>query len=120
MARNYTQPEPVTVQSAIAEATAPAPDQEQPTRKSRKTYTEDEAQEFKKQKKTSGRKGVTGDRINLLFTPENYEYLKVMGRVTGIGATNFINTVLDQHRAANAELYEKARAFRESLENFQF
>ena len=52
--------------------------------------------------------------------PENAEYIKVMARVTGGNTTEFVNKILEQHRAANAELYEKARAFRAALENFKF
>lgn len=122
--KNFTQQEPASVRNAIAAATAetPAalPAEAQEPAQGRKTYTKEEAQEFKRQGKTAGRKGVKGDRINLGITPDNYEYIKIMGQVTGDGPTKFINKILDQHRKANAEIYAQALKFKEALDNYKF
>lgn len=103
MAKRTTQPAPALVNDLIAEATAPAPAADQ------------EPQEEK-----AGSKKDKMDRVNLALEPENAEYIKIMARVTGGNTTEFVNRILEQHRQANAELYEKARAFRAALENFKF
>lgn len=123
--KNFVQQEPTSVRNAIAAATAetPAPqptEPQEPAAVGRKTYTKEEAQEFKRQGKTAGRKGIKGDRINLGITPDNYEYIKVMGQVTGDGPTKFINKILDQHRKGNAEIYAQALKFKEALDNYKF
>ena len=109
------------VYSTIAEATAePAQEaeevqEEHKTRKERKTYTEQEAAEIIQSMNTSGRKGIKLPRINLAFSPANYEYIETMARVRGQNLTEFINYVIDQHRADHQDTYKKALEFRDSL-----
>ena len=118
---NFAQSGNSSIYDAIAEATAPATDQEeQAGRKTRKEYSAAEADEFKNQMKTSGRKGVKLQRINLAFTPESYEYVQIMGRVSGEGMTAFINKALKQHREEHRDLYERAIEFRDALDNYDF
>lgn len=108
------------VYGMIAEATADAqevqqtaPAQDEPH--TRKTYTEAEAAEFMANLKTTGRKGVKLPRINMAFTPELFDYIKTMSRVSGITQTEFVNNVLAQYKAEHYEQYEKALEFRQSL-----
>ena len=100
------------VTNTIAEATA-EPAQEK--RKTRKTYTEQEALEFMQQMKTNGRKGVKLPRINLAFAPDIYEYCRTMARAAGMNYTDFVNMVLRQHMDEHQEAYQKAIQFREDL-----
>lgn len=58
--------------------------------------------------KTQGRKGCKAIRINMAFSPENREYLRIMGRVTGKSMTEFCNWIIDQYRAEHPELYADA------------
>lgn len=48
-----------------------------------------------------GKKGTMSKRINMAFTDENYEYIKIMASATGQTMTSFVNQVLeaynDQH-----------------------
>jgi len=113
------------VYNAIAEATAePAEDaqqaqQEQQTQeapKGRKTYTAEQAQEMREAGTTQGRKGCKAVRINMAFTPEVHEYIRTMARVRGESVTDFTNFVFKQSMEINADLYEKAKAFKESFE----
>ena len=96
------------VYDAIAEATTQG-------RKPRKTYTAEEAEAIKATLNTSGRKGVKLSRINVAFTPDNHKYVKTMARVTGITLTDFINKIIEEHRAAHADLYQQAIDFKNSL-----
>ena len=83
--------------------------------KPRKTYTDAEAAEALESLHTSGLKGVKLPRINLAFTPANYEFIKIMAQVRGQNLTEFVNDVLQQARENNADLYQQAIKFRESL-----
>ena len=107
------------VYGTIAEATAEPEQQEaqevQQTRKARKTYTEQEQQEFRAAGATKGRKGCKAIRINMAFTPEVHEYIKVMARVRGESITDFTNYIFTRSMEENAETYQKAREFMESI-----
>lgn len=107
------------VYGVIAEATAEAPAQEKQQAAeephTRKTYTEAAAAEFLASLKTAGRKGVKLPRINMAFTPELFDYIKTMARVTGMTQTEFVNNVLAQYKAEHMEQYAKAVEFRNSL-----
>ena len=59
--------------------------------------------------KTQGHKGLKLPRINMAFTPDNYNYLKVMSRARGETLTEFCNFVLTQSLNANRDLYEEAQ-----------
>lgn len=105
------------VYGTIAEATA-APDQTQEaqqTRKERKTYTEQEQQEFREAGKTKGRKGCKAIRINMAFSPEVHEYIKTMARVRGESITDFTNYIFTRSMEENAETYQKAKEFIDTI-----
>lgn len=81
----------------------------------RRTYSEEEAKEFLNSLKTAGRKGVKLPRINMAFTPELYDYIRTMSKVSGITLTEFVNTVIKQYMEEHREQYDKAIEFRNSL-----
>ena len=99
------------VKSTIAEATQEAPKKN----KERKTYTAQEAQEFSNSLQTKGRKGVKLPRINLAFTPEIYQYVKAMSKASGLTYTEFIDHILQAHKAEHEEAYQQILKIRESL-----
>ncbi len=102
------------VKSTIEQATQEMqPAQE--NRKTRRTYTEQEAQEFLNAMNTTGRKGLKLPRINVAFAPDLYDYIRTMARAAGMNYTDFINTVLRQHMEENGDKYKRAIEFRNSL-----
>ena len=112
------------VYATISEATTPAEDLKAPmleepaagkTRKDRKTYTDQEKIDMMLVMQTSGRKGVKLPRINLAFSPDNYEFIKTMAQVRGQSMTDFVNDVLRKCKEENMEIYAKAIEFRNSL-----
>lgn len=107
------------VYSTITEATAEPEQQEaqeaQQTRKERKTYTEQEQQEFRAAGATKGRKGCKAIRINMAFSPEVHEYIKTMARVRGESITDFTNYIFTRSMEENAEVYQRAKEFKESF-----
>lgn len=84
-------------------------------RKSRKTYTEEEAKQFKMDGTTSGKKGVKRDRINMAFAPDVYDFIKVMSRITGLSMTEFVNVSLRSYMKDHDDIYKQAIAIREKL-----
>lgn len=52
-------------------------------------------------------------RINVAFSPDNHDYIKTMAFIRGQTMTGFINELIRQHRDANKDLYEKAKALKE-------
>lgn len=78
------------------------------------TASKEEAEERKASMRTQGKKGAKLTRINAAFTPDNIEYIKIMGRIRGESMSEFINHVLDKHRSDNADFYEQAKAIKES------
>lgn len=115
--KDFTTANTGRVYGAIAEATAePEQAQEaQQARKERKTYTEQEQQEFREAGKTKGRKGCKAIRINMAFTPEVHEYIKTMARVRGESITDFTNYIFTRSMEENAEVYQRAKEFKESF-----
>lgn len=117
------------VYDAIAEATAeqgngtieqetPAQDAQEIAKKQykpRKTYNAEETLAALESLQTSGKKGVKLPRINLAFTPANYEFIKTMAQVRGQNLTEFVNDMLTEARTSHADIYEKAIEFRNSL-----
>ena len=107
--------------AAATEDTAAAPEdiqeiiEEQPKRKARKTYTEQEAAEILQTLHTAGRKGLKLPRINLAFAPEIHAYIVTMSRARGETLTDFVNKVLREHMEQHRDIYEKAIEFRNSL-----
>lgn len=103
------------VYDAIAEAIEETPATGKKQYKPRKTYTEEEAAEALESLQTSGKKGVKLPRINLAFTPANYDFIKTMAQVRGQNLTEFVNDMLKEARESHADLYQKAIEFRNSL-----
>lgn len=76
--------------------------------KERRTYTEEEARQFMEMGKTSGRKGVKMKRINMAFTPANYDYIRTVSKLRGESMSEFVNAIIAGSMERNSELYEQA------------
>lgn len=48
--------------------------------------------------RTRGRKGVKAPRNMILFTPDNYEYLKVASSMRGLSISRYVNNVIEETR----------------------
>lgn len=80
----------------------------QSTRKKIPTASPAEQEERKASLKTQGKKGCKAVRINMAFTPDNHEFVKVMSRIRGESMTEFTNYCIARYRAEHPELYERA------------
>ena len=100
-----------TMADATAEPETQQTQEEQDTkqRRPRKTYTEEEKQGYRWAGKTQGRKGIFKHRINMGFSDEIHDYIRVMSRARGEDITVFCNAVFQQHMEANRDKYEQAK-----------
>lgn len=74
-----------------------------------------EAKERANNLRTQGRKGCKAIRINMAFTPDNHEFIKVMATISGRTMTEFTNYVIEQYRKEHPEVFEKAKAIIDTL-----
>lgn len=74
-----------------------------------------EAAERAAELRTQGRKGCKAIRINMAFTPENHEFIKIMAKISGKTMTEFANLAIQRYREEHPELYEQAKAIIDQL-----
>lgn len=79
------------------------------------TASPQEATERAAELRTQGRKGCKAIRINMAFTPDNHEFIKVMAKITGKTMTEFTNYVVEQYRTEHPELFAKAKEIIDQL-----
>lgn len=78
--------------------------------------TPEEAEARAEALRTQGRKGCKAARINMAFTPSNYEFLRIMASVTGKSITEFANLAIEEYRKEHGEIYEQAKAILNQLQ----
>lgn len=100
-----------TIQTATEPDTMPVKKERKPV----EAYSAEAAEEMRAAGKTQGRKGCKTHRINMAFSDELYEYITTMARVRGESITAFTNYIFKKSIEDNAEIYEKAKAFRDSI-----
>ena len=83
--------------------------------KPRREYDEEETQQILEAGKTQGRKGCKMLRINMAFEPDIHEFIRTMARVRGETVTDFTNHVFRRYMEENADIYQQAMKFRDSL-----
>ena len=69
---------------------------------------------------TQGRKGCKAIRINMAFTPENHEFIRVMAKASGHTMTEFANLVIEAYRREHPEIMEQAASFLETVNSGAF
>lgn len=70
--------------------------------------------------RTQGRKGCKAVRINMAFTGENHQFIKVMSKATGRTMTEFTNLIIEAYRREHPEMMEQARGFLETVNSGLF
>ena len=84
------------------------------------TASPQEAAERAAELKTQGRKGCKAIRINMAFTPENHEFIKVMSKASGKTMTEFTNLVIAAYQREHPEIMEQATAFLNTINSGAF
>ena len=64
---------------------------------------------------TQGKAGMKATRINMAFSPANYEFMQVMAHAHKMTITKYVNYLIEEERKRSADKYEQAKAFMESL-----
>ena len=80
------------------------------------THNTDITDKTQTPEKPAGVKGAHGEklpRINMAFSRDNFNYLRIMAAATGTSATALANQIIEEHRKANGDRYEKIRKLME-------
>lgn len=64
---------------------------------------------------TQGRKGAKLPRINMAFSAESLDYLRVMSALKGMSITKYVNDLVEQDRARNTETYDTAKHLTQTI-----
>ena len=107
MAKDFSKMNTGRVSASISQATSKKGQQGK--------ASEQEAKERANELRTQGRKGCKAVRINMAFTPDNHEFVKVMAKITGQTMTEFTNQVITQYRQEHPEIFEQAKSIIDSL-----
>lgn len=70
--------------------------------------------------RTQGRKGCRAIRINMAFTPDNHEFIKIMSKASGKTMTEFTNLVISAYQREHPEILANARAFLDTINSGAF
>lgn len=85
-------------------------------RKTRKRYTPEEAQQLLESGRNGrGLGGVKMSRINMAFTPVNYDFIKTLATMRGETYTDFVNHLIDISREKYQEQYATAKKLKNSF-----
>ena len=74
------------------------------------TATPQEQAERAAKGQTQGRKGCKAVRINMAFTPDNYEYIQRMAKLFGKTMTAFANQIIETYREEHGEMFDESIA----------
>ena len=99
----------------IEEATAELTPEPIPRQKRGGTPSKEVVEQAREQGRTQGRKGCKAHRFNMAFSPKSYDFIVTMARVRGETITSFVNHLIEQCADDNAEIYQQALKFRDSL-----
>lgn len=104
---NLQQPDEAAGTSKVYDSIATAT-----TKKGQHTNASPEEQaERAEAMRTQGRKGCKAIRINMAFTPENHQFIKLMAKATGRTMTEYCNMIVKAYRKEHPEFEEEANRF---------
>lgn len=66
-------------------------------------------------RKTQGKAGMKLERMNMGFSKENYEFLRVMAGIHKMSITKYVNHLIEDERRRSADLYAKAKELMNDL-----
>lgn len=84
------------------------------------TASPEEAAARAEEMRTQGRKGCKGTRINMIFTPANHEFLRIMAKASGRSMTQTCNLIVAAYRNEHPEFMERAQSFIDFLNSGLF
>ena len=66
-------------------------------------------------KMTQGKKGAKLPRMNMAFSPENYEHIEIMSKMMGSNHTQYVNDLVAKDREEKKELVEHIKELRKGV-----
>ena len=66
-------------------------------------------------RKTQGKAGMKLERMNMGFSSENYEFLRVMAGIHKMSITKYVDHLIEEERRRSADLYNKAKDLMKDL-----
>jgi hypothetical protein len=88
---------------------------EKKERAERRTADPEKEQEARAALATQGKKGYKLQRINMAFTPDNIDYLRLVSKAKGLTMTQFVNEIIDRERERNSDILEQLKAVTDKL-----
>ena len=82
--------------------------------------TKEEFEARSAEMRTQGRQGCKAPRINMAFTTDNYEFVKVVSKATGRTMTQFVNLIVTAYRQEHPEILSQARGFLDTVNSGVF
>ena len=64
---------------------------------------------------TQGRNGAKQQRINMAFSTENMDYMRVMAGLKGVSVTRFVNELITRDREKNSVAYGTVKRLSEHI-----
>lgn len=77
--------------------------------------SEEEKARRAKNGNTQGKKGCKVMRINMGFTSDNYEFIKIMSKVSGRTMTELVNALIENYRRQHPDMMDEAKAALDSI-----
>ena len=74
-----------------------------------------EAQDEYNARNTQGKAGMKAERINMAFSPANYEFLRTMAGLHRMTITKYVNHLIEEERKRSADIYQKAKDLMNNL-----
>ena len=67
------------------------------------------AQDTQDTQDAQGRKSAKLPRINMAFSPQNLEYLRVMAGIRGMSITKYVNTLIERDQEQNRGTFDAVK-----------
>lgn len=80
------------------------------TKRQKPTATPEEAAERQKNFKTQGKKGCKLIRINMGFTQENHDFIKVMAKASSRTMTKLVNDIIAEYKDTHSGMLDEIQA----------
>lgn len=80
------------------------------------TATPQEQAQRAAEMRTQGRKGCKLPRINVAFSPENHEFIRIMAGISGQTMTELINDIIADCRKRNLDKLESVKKYQINFE----
>jgi hypothetical protein len=79
----------------------------------------EEQKRRQREMKTQGRKGCKSMRFNMAWTPDNYEFIRLVSSATGSTMTGVVNKIVEKYRLEHEDALEAVEKSKKALEKLE-